>query len=206
LLSTRSGVMNRKQIDGMRQEGLVVIGGTRQGLGALDRMGRYAAGLKPPRDAGAPKARLADHLGGGRRTINEYDSKKLLAAYGIPMARELRVATLAEAAAAAQTIGYPVVLKAVSDQIAHKTELGVVAVNLKNEDELKRAFAQIGERLAKVEPKPSDLGFLVQEFVAEGVEVFAGVSRDPDFGLSLAFGMGGVAIEVTRDFALRMLP
>ena len=53
---------------------------------------------------------------------------------------------------------------------------------------------------------PSDAAFLVQEFVADGIEVFAGVSRDPDFGLTLAFGMGGIAIEVTRDFALRMLP
>ena len=61
-------------------------------------------------------------------------------------------------------------------------------------------------RLGKLEPRPADLAFLVQEFVPGGVEVFAGVSRDPDFGLSLAFGMGGIAIEVMRDFALRMLP
>jgi acetate---CoA ligase (ADP-forming) len=207
LLSTRSGVMNRKQIDGMREEGLVVIGGTRQGLGALDRMGRYALGLKALRAvAPKPQARLVDQLNGARRTINEFDSKKLLSAYGIPVTRERRVATLAEAKEAASALRYPVVLKAVSDQIAHKTELGVVAVNLKTEDELGRAFAQLNERVAKLDPRPADLGFLVQEFVAGGVEVFAGVSRDPDFGLTLAFGMGGVAIEITRDFALRMLP
>ena len=57
-----------------------------------------------------------------------------------------------------------------------------------------------------LDPRPADAAFLVQEFVTGGVEVFAGVSRDPDFGLSLAFGMGGTEIEVTRDFALRMLP
>jgi acetyltransferase len=61
-------------------------------------------------------------------------------------------------------------------------------------------------RLARLDPRPADLALLVQELVPGGVEVFAGVSRDPDFGLSLAFGMGGTAIEVTRDFALRMLP
>jgi hypothetical protein len=98
------------------------------------------------------------------------------------------------------------VLKAVSDAIAHKTELGLVAVNLKNEDELARAYARLSERLQKLDPRPADAAFLVQEFIAGGVEVFAGVSRDPDFGLSLAFGMGGIAIEVMRDFALRMLP
>lgn len=98
------------------------------------------------------------------------------------------------------------VLKVVSDAIAHKTELGLVAVNLKNDAELTRAYAQLRERLEKLDPRPAEAAFLVQEFVADGIEVFAGVSRDPDFGLSLAFGMGGIAIEVMRDFALRMLP
>jgi acyl-CoA synthetase (NDP forming) len=207
LMSTRSGVMNRKQIDGMRDAGLVVVGGTRQGLGALDRMGRWAVGLKPLRAGIAPPgAQLGDELKNGRRTINEHDAKRLLAAYGIPVTREQRVTTVTDAAAAARALGYPVVLKVVSDAIAHKTELGLVAVNLKSDDELNRAYAQLAERLEKLEPRPADAAFLVQEFVAGGVEVFAGVSRDPDFGLSLAFGMGGIAIEVTRDFALRMLP
>ncbi len=149
---------------------------------------------------------LADQIEGGRRTINEFDSKRLLSAYGIPITREQRVATLAEATKAARALGYPVVLKAVSDAIAHKTELGLVAVNLKSDEDLARAFARLNERLDRLEPRPADAAFLVQEFVADGIEVFAGVSRDPDFGLSLAFGMGGIAIEVTRDFALRMLP
>jgi len=130
----------------------------------------------------------------------------LLSAYGIPVTQEQRVATEADALTAARALGYPVVLKIVSDAIAHKTELGLVAVNLKDDAELACAYAQLNERLGKLEPRPADAAFLVQEFVANGIEVFAGVSRDPDFGLSLAFGMGGVAIEVMRDFALRMLP
>ena len=205
LMSTRSGVMNRKQIDGMRDAGLVVIGGTRQGLGALDRMGRWSLGLKPVRTSARRHDRLADELK-VRRTINEFDSKRLLSTYGIPVAQEQRVATEADALAAARALGYPVVLKVVSDAIAHKTELGLVAVNLKNDEELTRAYARLNERLKKLDPRPAEAAFLVQEFVADGIEVFAGVSRDPDFGLSLAFGMGGVAIEVVRDFALRMLP
>jgi succinyl-CoA synthetase beta subunit len=142
----------------------------------------------------------------GRRTINEFDSKRLLSAYGVPITHERRVATLAEATDAVGTIGFPVVLKVVSDAIPHKTELGLVAVGLKTENDLAQAFARLNERLAKVDPRPSDVGFLVQEMVTDGVEVFAGISRDPDFGLSMAFGLGGTAIEVTRDFALRMLP
>jgi acyl-CoA synthetase (NDP forming) len=205
LMSTRSGVMNRKQIDGMRDAGLVVIGGTRQGLGALDRMGRWSAGLQPVRTSAPRHGRVADALK-VRRTINEFDAKRLLSAYGIPVTQEQRIATEADALAAARALGYPVVLKVVSDAIAHKTELGLVAVNLKDDEALTRAYAQLNERLEKLEPRPADAAFLVQEFIADGIEVFAGVSRDPDFGLSLAFGMGGIAIEVMRDFALRMLP
>ncbi|HZR59708.1 MAG TPA: acetate--CoA ligase family protein [Xanthobacteraceae bacterium] len=207
LLSTRSGVMNRKQVDAMREAGLVVIGGTRQGLAALDRMGRWAAASKALRKPGAkPQLTLADHEFAGRRTINEFDAKRLLAAYGIPVARELRVITASEAAQAAEKLGYPVVLKVVSDAIAHKTELGLVAVNLKNADELAAAFTRLNKAVASLDPYPADVAYLVQEFVADGVEVFAGVSRDPDFGLTLAFGLGGIAIEALKDFSLRMLP
>ena len=204
LMSSRSGVMNRKQIDAMRQAGLVVIGGTRAGLGALDRIGRWTIGLRPVRQAAAPVRAFDAQM--RRRTINEYDAKQILTAYGIPTAREYPAKALPEAAQAARLLGYPVVLKALSDDIAHKTELGLVAVNLKDEQELARAFAQLDARIDALEHRPADIGFLVQEFVAGGIEVFAGVSRDPDFGLTLAFGMGGVAIEVVRDFALRMLP
>jgi acyl-CoA synthetase (NDP forming) len=209
LMSSRPGVMNSQQAKALREAGLVQIGGTRQGLGAIDRVGRYVTGRKPARTpASRSLAKLADVLAAkpARRTINEYDAKRLLAEFGVPAAREHRVATIAEATRAARELGYPVVLKALSDDIPHKTELGLVAVGLAGDDELARAFAQLRERLDRIEPRPSDTALLVQEFVRDGIEVFAGVSRDPDFGLSLAFGMGGIAVEVTRDFALRMLP
>jgi acyl-CoA synthetase (NDP forming) len=170
-------------------------------------MGRWAKGLQPPRPRSAkPNAQVAEEFKPGRRTINEFDAKRMLAAYGLTVTREARVTTLSEAARAAQQIGYPVVLKAVSDEFAHKTELGVVAVNLKNEDDLFRAYAHLSDRIGRLGKRPADAAFLVQEFVADGIEVFAGISRDPDFGLSLAFGTGGIAIETIRDFALRMLP
>ncbi len=209
LMSSRPGVMNAQQAKALRAAGLVQIGGTRQGLGALDRVGRYMMGQKPLRTVAGPRrARLADLLAAGpaRRTINEYDAKRLLAAFGVPVAREYRVTTADEATHAARALGYPVVLKALSDDIPHKTELGLVAVGLANDDDLARAFARLRGRLDRIEPRPSDGAFLLQEFVADGIEVFAGISRDPDFGLSLAFGLGGIAVEVARDFALRMLP
>jgi acetate---CoA ligase (ADP-forming) len=209
LMSSRPGVMNSQQAKAMREAGLVQIGGTRQGLGAIERVGRYVMERKLLRTpASRARAKLAEVLAAkpARRTINEHDAKRLLAEFDVPVAREHRVATTAEATRAARELCYPVVLKALSDDIPHKTELGLVAVGLAGDDELARAFAQLRERLDRIEPRPSDTALLVQEFVKDGVEVFAGVSRDPDFGLSLAFGIGGIAVEVTRDFALRMLP
>jgi acetate---CoA ligase (ADP-forming) len=205
LMSSRPGVMNAQQAKALRDAGLVQIGGTRQGLGALDRVGRYMAERKPLRTS-TSRSPSQLPLTPGRRTINEYDAKRMLAGFGVPVTREQRVTTIAEAAKAARELGYPVVLKVVSDDIPHKTELGLVAVGLADDAALARAFTLLNERLDRIDPRPSDAAFLVQEFVAAGVEVFAGVSRDPDFGLSLAFGMGGTAIEVTRDFAIRMLP
>jgi acyl-CoA synthetase (NDP forming) len=209
LLSSRSGTMNTQQAKALREAGLVQIGGTRQGLAALDRVGRYMTPLATPRPpVGAAGDTLADLLAAdpARRTINEFDAKRLLGAYGVRTTREESVTNPTEAADAARRIGFPVVLKVVSDDIPHKTELGLVAVNLRNEQALAQAFATLSQRLGELPSRPSDCRYLVQEFVAGGVEVFAGISRDPDFGLSLAFGLGGTAIEVTRDFALRMLP
>lgn len=209
LMSSRPGVMNRRQVMALREAGLAQIGGTRQGLGAIDRVGRYMTEQKPLRLAArCSPSPLADLLvrTPGRRIINEYDAKQLLAGCGLPITREYRVATIEAATKAARELGYPVVLKAVSDHIAHKTELGLVAVGLENDGELAHAFARLSERMGTLDSPPSDGAFLVQEFVADGIEVFAGVSRDVDFGLSLAFGAGGTAIEVMRDFSLRMLP
>src|SRR5262249_51656649 len=151
--------INSQQAKALREAGLVQIGGTRQGLGAIDRVGRYVMGRRPVRTpASRSRAKLADVLAAkpARRTINEYDAQRLLAECGVPVAREHRVATVAEARRAAHELGYPVVLKALSDDIPHKTELGLVAVGLAGDDELARAFAQLRERLDRIEPRPTD--------------------------------------------------
>lgn len=207
LMSTRFGLMNMKQVEALQAEGLVMIGSTRQGLGAIDRIGRYCQPRMPARAPAAIGAsRFAKLASSGRRTINEFDAKNLLAAYGILATRERRVVSLQAAQGAAREIGFPVVLKALSDTIPHKTELGLVAVNIKNQDELAQVWSLLADRALRLDPCPADLEFLVQEFVVDGVEVFAGISRDPDYGLSIAFGLGGIAIEAVRDFSLRMLP
>jgi acyl-CoA synthetase (NDP forming) len=206
-MNTRPGLMLREQIDLLRKHGIAMIGGSRQGLGAIDKLARY---LEPPPARRAPAAAgpsVATYpRGPARRTINEFDAKLLLAQHGIAVTKETLVASSVEAVEAAREIGFPVVLKAVSDDIPHKSEYGLVLVDLRDEAAVTAAWRTLHERLARLPGTPKLAGVLVQQMVAGGIEVFAGVSRDPDFGHTLAFGIGGVAIEIMRDFAIRLLP
>jgi acetate---CoA ligase (ADP-forming) len=204
LMNMRPGVMHAGQVTLLAEHGIPVIGGTRQGLGAIDRLGWWhAAPLRAPWQV-PTRSRL---LRRGRGLINEFEAKRLLAQYGLPVTRERLVATVDEATSAAAEIGYPVVLKAVSNTLAHKSDLGLVALGLASPQALAEAWAGLERRLNEHGLCATGVtGFLVQEFVADGVELFAGVSRDPDFGLTLAVGTGGIEIEVARDFAIRLLP
>ncbi|MDB5543260.1 MAG: pauA [Hyphomicrobiales bacterium] len=198
LMSMRPGVMHTGQVRYLADAGIAVVGGARQGLGAIQRVMDWR---RAPTPAAAEAAGTVLPPG---RTINEHDAKRILAAYGLPTPRERLCADLASASRAALEIGYPVVLKIAADDVPHKSEYGLVAVGLRDGDALATALARMTDVARRI-GAPVD-SWLVQEFVAEGVEVFAGVSRDPDFGLALAFGMGGVGIEVLKDFAMRMLP
>ncbi|MDY0884804.1 acetate--CoA ligase family protein [Dongia soli] len=202
LMNTRPGLMNLTQVNYLAEHGIPQIGGTRQGLGAIDRVARHLAPLPPLRQVKHP---ASPDLNGTRQVIGEYDAKKLLQPYGVPVSREHLVRALDDGRSVAREIGFPVVLKVVSDDIPHKSEHGLVIVGLRNEAEFDAAWRLLEERLSRLDNAKID-GYLVQEFVADGIEVFGGVSRDPDFGLSLAFGMGGIGIEVMKDFALRLLP
>jgi acetate---CoA ligase (ADP-forming) len=200
-MTMRPGVMHSGQLDILAAAGIAVIGGARQGLGAIARLARWSTPLARVRASTlAPSCELA----AARATINEFDAKRILAASGVPVTREILVASLAAAIDAGAAIGYPIVLKVVSDDIPHKSEHGLVAVGLADARSLTTAFDEMQGRVAQL-GRPI-AGYLVQEMVEDGVEMFAGVARDPMFGLTLAFGMGGVGVEVLRDFALRPVP
>ena len=141
-----------------------------------------------------------------RDSINEFDAKILLAGAGMPVTTEHLVASCAEAMAAAESLGYPVVLKVISDKIPHRTELGLVQVDLADADGLAAAMTVMEEKLQVINRRADIAGFLVQSMVQPGVEVIAGVQRDPDFGLFLMAGVGGVLTELLDDVALRALP
>jgi hypothetical protein len=203
---SRSGIFRRDLLAFLRTHGIPLLGGTRQGLGAVDRLARWAEPLPPRTDLPRETRRIEAALKGARRrTVHEHDSKQLLAEAGLPVVRERLVTTLPDANAAAAVLGYPVVLKVVSDDIPHRSDLGLVAVNLRDEHELGCAWERMSSRLVET-GLHAGAGFLVQEQVSGGLEVFAGVQADRAFGPVLAFGAGGVLVEMLSDVTLRPLP
>jgi succinyl-CoA synthetase beta subunit len=138
----------------------------------------------------------------GHRMLSEHESKRVLAAYGVPVARERLVRTLAEARAAATRIGYPVVLKACSAEAAHKSERGLVAVGLRGPGELAAALTRLRRRAGR----GARGEFLVQEHVQGSREVMIGALRDPEFGPAVMFGLGGVFSEILQDVVFRLAP
>jgi acetyltransferase len=148
---------------------------------------------------------LLDDGGKRRPTIHEADAKQFFGRCGLPITREILATDWEAARQAAMSIGYPVALKAVSDHIAHKSEHGLVALSLQNEGELRVAYDRLAGTAERVAPGRV-AGFLVQEMAGKGMEAFIGVTRDPDFGLVLAAGLGGIGIEIFKDYALRLLP
>jgi len=103
-------------------------------------------------------------------------------------------------------MGFPVALKLVSETITHKSEVGGVALDLRGEDEVKRAFEEMQGRLRSLGKLGEMSGALVQRMIREGVEVVVGVSLDPTFGPVMMFGLGGVQVELLRDVAFRIHP
>src|SRR5712691_3976640 len=142
----------------------------------------------------------------GRVTLSESESKQLIAAWGVPVTREVRVGSAEAAVEAAQRLGYPVALKVDSPDILHKTEAGVIRLGLREAEQVRTAYAEILARAVAYAPQASISGVLVQEMVTDGVEVIVGVSYDAQLGPILLFGSGGVMVEVYNDVALRRCP
>jgi len=137
----------------------------------------------------------------GAENLSEYDSKKVLAAYGIPTTQEMTVKTEDEAVAAAAEMGYPVVLKGSGEAMSHKTELEMIALDLTDEHRVRDAFQSFVNR-TDVPVKE----VLVQPMVKGNRELMAGLKRDPQFGPCVMFGLGGVLAEILDDVAIRVAP
>jgi acetyltransferase len=142
----------------------------------------------------------------GRTAFSEHESKELISAWGVPVAQEITANDSAAAVAAAESIGYPVVVKADSPDILHKTEAGVVRLGLTGAEQVRSAVDEVMSNATLAAPEGTINGALVQEMVSGGVEVIVGVSYDQQLGPVLLYGTGGVTVEVYNDVALRLCP
>jgi acetyltransferase len=151
---------------------------------------------------------IAKARGENREILTEFESKQVLAAYGIPVAKTIVAASAAEAVKAAEEIGYPVVLKLFSETITHKTDVGGVQLNLSNGTAVETAFAAIQKSVTEKAGAQHFQGVTVQPMVKlkDAYELIIGSSLDPQFGPVLLFGTGGQLVEVFKDRALGLPP
>ena len=151
--------------------------------------------------------RILDTVKAQRRTsLTAPEGKLVCDAYGIVTPKEGVAKSAADAAKMAAAMGFPVVLKIVSPEILHKTEAGGVLVGISSADEAEKAFATIMANAAKYNAKASLLGVQVQQMLAGGQEVIIGAVTDPAFGKLVAFGLGGILVEVLKDITFRLAP
>ncbi len=145
---------------------------------------------------------IDEALAKGQGSLSEYQAKLFLREHNIPVTREVLVTSVEEAVAAAEKLGYPVVLKACGPGIAHKTERELVKVRLDSPEEIRGAYEEIVENLGG---DPYD-GILVQEMIKGERELVVGLVRDPQFGPCVMFGLGGIFTEVLKDTSFRVAP
>jgi len=149
---------------------------------------------------------LAQARAEGRTLLNEVEAKALLKDAGVPVASTTLATTREEAQSQAEAAGYPVVLKVVSPDIAHKSDVGGVKLNLRDQDAVGAAFDEIVANSKKAVPGAKILGVAVQYMAPQGTEVIVGMTTDPQFGPVMMFGLGGIMVEVLKDVSFRLVP
>ncbi len=142
----------------------------------------------------------------GRNYLLEPEAKTICMEYDIPVTRFRVAGTAEEAVKFSEEIGYPTVLKIVSPDILHKSDVGGVILNIRSQEDAGNAYKKILENVRKVKPNAEINGILVQEMAPASTEVIVGSSKDPQFGPTLMFGFGGIFVEVMKDVAFRIAP
>ena len=146
------------------------------------------------------KELLRQAIDQGQKALSEYDAKMVLKESGIPVTREVLATSEEEAVAAARDLGFPLVLKGVSPTLLHKSESGMVKLNIGSEEQVRKAYGEITEAGMELD------GVLVQEMVKGNRELVMGLLRDPSFGPCVMFGLGGIFTEVLKDVTFRIAP
>ncbi|MDD5475693.1 MAG: acetate--CoA ligase family protein [Syntrophales bacterium] len=144
---------------------------------------------------------IEEALKKGDKTLSENESKLFLAEYGIPITKEIVVSNMDEAVKASGEIGYPVVLKASGSSFAHKTELNLIELDLRTDREVREAFKRLTGN-----PDAAVNKVLVQQMVKGDRELVVGLTRDPQFGPCVMFGLGGIFTEIMEDVTFRVAP
>ena len=194
--------MPREMADAFFALGFLIFEDPNRAIAAVAALARLGAGfdtVRVPAEFGKAQA-----LPSG--PINEAEAKRLLADAGVPFAPERTARTRDEAVAAAQEIGFPIVLKVLSPDIAHKSEAGGVVLGLQDADAVGNAHDAMMARVREREPDARLDGALVARMIEGGVETVIGIKRDPVFGPVVMFGLGGVYVEVLKDVTLRLAP
>jgi acetyltransferase len=186
-----------------------------EAVSALNAMYRYRLWVEKPGKAfphpDAQMKKNAQHvfdrvISEQREHLTDSEVHDVLKAYGFILPESRFARTSEEAVSAAKGIGYPVVMKIVSPQISHKSDIGGVRVNLATAGEVEDAFFDVTTGVKHIMPNASVYGVMIQEMILKGREVIAGISADPQFGHMIMFGLGGVYVEVLKDISFRIVP
>ena len=195
----------------LRQARVPFIPSPSKAVLALDRytalsriVGASKATAPPPVPDGA-RERSTELMTGLSGTLTEQQSEQILRCYGMGFARSEIAQTSEAALEAARSIGYPVVLKAAGAGIAHKSDAGLVRVNIADSDALMTAFDEVSSQYRRITGS-EDTSVKIAEYVVDGLETLCGVTIDPSFGPVVTFGLGGVYAEILGDVAMRVCP
>jgi acetyltransferase len=194
--------------------GVPLLQGTREGLRAVKSLIDYADFKREQvldhGDRVRPEGivqRADIDIPADLAVLTEFDSKKILATYGIQCPPEVLCASLEETLQAAERIGYPVTLKVVSPQIQHKTEAGIIGLDLGDADAVRQAYDQVLINAEAYDASAKIEGVLCQKMIKGAVaEAIVGILMDPSFGPAVVFGLGGIMVEVLKDRALGIPP
>jgi acyl-CoA synthetase (NDP forming) len=171
----------------------------------LERLAGAATRTAATPTEAAAAARVRMLAKNGAAALDEVESKALIRAYGIPTPTEIAVRSPDDAVKAARQIGYPVVLKAVAAKLLHKSDAGAVALHLSDDDAVRAAYARIAENVRRAGIATLD-AMLVCQQISGGLELVLGLNRDPEMGLVVMAGSGGVLLELTKDVAFAAPP
>jgi acyl-CoA synthetase (NDP forming) len=149
---------------------------------------------------------FADARNEEKSYLLEPEAKTVCMEYGIPVTKFRVAKTAEEAVKFSDEIGYPIVLKIVSPDVLHKSDVGGVVLNVRSGEDAQKAYNKILDNIKKLKPDAHVKGILVQEMAPSSTEVIVGSIKDPQFGQTLMFGLGGIFVEVLKDVAFRIAP